>query len=232
METSPNILILSAAPHTGSNSQALAQAFEEGCKNFPEISTTFLSVASLNLPTFSVDAYSTPLPESTQALQKLFLESHAVVIASPIWNFSIPSSLKNMIDWMGTFALDTATRSQGQLQNKPFYLIYTGGAPKVVWEAVLQLTTMHVSEAIRYFGGAVIGKYFEGGCTLGKGKFGLVVDKRPESLAKVRGLGKHFAEVAKTFATSGELPLYERYTSGFMTRVTLFGSKMLIKLKK
>ena len=43
----------------------------------------------------------------------------------------------------------------------------------------------------------------------GRGKFGLIVDQRPESLTKVQAKGKAFAEICKRYAETGKLPLRE-----------------------
>ncbi len=43
-----------------------------------------------------------------------------------------------------------------------------------------------------------------------RGTFGLVVDKRPESLNRVRGKGASFAHFVRKFLESGRLPLRHR----------------------
>ena len=108
-------------------------------------------------------------------MQKHVENASGLVIATPVWNFGVPAHLKNFIDRMGSFALDE-TRSRGTLNGKPFYIIFTGGAPKPAWTGLMKKTTAFVPEALRYFGATYIGHHFEPKCVKGRGKFGLVVD--------------------------------------------------------
>ena len=80
----------------------------------------------------------------------------------------------------------------------------------IAWKALMYLTTLHVAEAIKYYGGTVILRHFEPKCTPGKGIFGMVVDKRPDSLALMKKHGKQFAHSAQIFATSSKLPTREQ----------------------
>ena len=158
-------------------------------------------------------------------IRELIEKANGIVVASPIWNFGVPAHLKNLIDRMGNFALDK-TRSVGMLNGKPFYLIFTGGAPFVAWTGLLKKTTSSIPEAIKYFGGSIIGTHFEGKCTKGKGKFGLVVDERPESLARMREEGLKFAQVVKEYTETGKLPVKQEVTK----KVYIWGQKAMKKI--
>ena len=202
------VLVLIAGTNIPSNSAALADTFIQGMQHVPDITTHSYLLRDLQIDHFSVDFYD---PQCTQeedfcTLQHAMQRSSGLVIATPIWNFSVPAHLKNFIDRMGSFALD-ATRSQGTLKGLPFYLLYTGGAPFPAWNGMMQRTSSHIPEALKYFGASYIGHHFEGGCTVGKGKFGLVVDERPESLATVREKGHAFARIVKTYAETGKAPM-------------------------
>ena len=139
-------------------------------------------------------------------IQKSIQCADGIVIATPIWNFGVPAHLKNFIDRMGSFALDE-TRSKGTLNGKPFYFIFTGGAPAPAWKGMMRKTTSFVQEGLRYFGASPVGTFFEGKCTLGRGKFGLVVDQRPETLERCRKEAKQFALVVQKYAETGKPPL-------------------------
>jgi multimeric flavodoxin WrbA len=152
-------------------------------------------------------------------------EADGFVFASPVWNFGVPAHLKNFIDRMGSFALDE-TRSKGTLGGKPFYLIFTGGAPAPAWKTLMQKTTSFVPEALKYFGASYMGHHFEGKCTKGRGKFGLVVDERPDSLEEVRKKGFEFARVVKTFKETGKAPIKQRATA----KVMKWGEAVLKKI--
>lgn len=206
------ILALVAGTNDPSNSDRLAESFLEGAKLVDGIEVQKLRIKDFPLPHFTLDCYAAgcPMPPEFLTLKSLVLEADGILIASPIWNFGVPAHLKNFIDWMGCFALDTETKSRGTLGGKPFYFIFTGGAPLAAWKGLMRFTTLFVSEAIRYFGGTVTGKHFEGKCTLGRGKFGFMMDTRPESIRSVQQKGMKFAEFTKKFKQTGVLPFSYR----------------------
>jgi NAD(P)H-dependent FMN reductase len=53
-----------------------------------------------DLPHFNPDIESTGAPESVIRWRRALSESHAVLIASPEYGFSLPGVLKNGIDWV------------------------------------------------------------------------------------------------------------------------------------
>lgn len=212
-----NIFVLVAGTNEPSNSNALADAFIQGIQQVHGATVHKRRLKDLNIEQFSIDDYD---PTCTQeqdfcALQKLVEECDGFVFASPIWNFSVPAHLKNFIDRMGSFALDE-TRSKGTLNGKPFYLIYTGGAPKPAWVGLMSKTSSHVPEALKYFNASYIGHHYEGKCTAGVGKFELVVDERPETLASLRKQGRSFAEVVLQYSKTGKPPVLNRAKSMIM----------------
>lgn len=182
----------------------------------------------LDLPHFSIACYrpefeaGKTVHETWQAIR----EADGVVIATPVWNFSVPAHLKNLIDLMGCFALDAETHSRGQLKGKPFYFLFTGGAPVAVWKGVMRFTTSHVPESIRYYDGSIVGKHYEGKCMPNRREFGLVVDQRPTSLARVRAKGKKFASVVGYAVRNGRLPLYYRV----LARLYQWGQRVVSRL--
>ena len=82
-------------------------------------------------------------------IEQLVQQSDGVVIASPLWNFSVPGHLKNLIDRMGSFCLDSESRSLGMLKGKPFYCILTGGTPIAAWYGLQKKTVSHLPVSIR-----------------------------------------------------------------------------------
>ncbi|MDD5055274.1 MAG: NAD(P)H-dependent oxidoreductase [Candidatus Peribacteraceae bacterium] len=205
------ITIIVAGTNEPSNADYLAERMMEGMRSSqPDIMLRKYRLKDMTLNHFTLEHYATDhADDDFPILQKAVQEAHAVVIASPIWNFSVPAHLKNLIDRMGSFGLDEKTRSVGTMSGKPAYLIFTGGSPSVTWP-LYRRTLSHVSVGLQYFGCAVVGTHFEGRCTLGRGKFGLVVDKRPATLAAMIEKGKAFAELVKKFKTTGNLPLQYR----------------------
>ena len=204
------IAVIIAGTNEKSNCDVLAQAFMDGISavsndNIDSISR--IRLKDLKINPFSLEDYDVDHSdeEDFSAVRKKIEEADGIVFASPVWNFAVPAHLKNLIDRMGEFALDE-TKSKGILNGKPFYLIFTGGAPYAAWKGLMSKTTSFVPEGIKYFGGSVIGSHFEGRCPLGKGKFGLVVDKREGSLRSLREQGTRFGLVVQEYSKTGKLP--------------------------
>lgn len=223
------ILIINAGTNEKSNSLALAEAFSAGAKTVKGTDVELVRLKDLTIEHFSLEHY---LPECKTnddfcKLQDTFLAADGVVIATPVWNFSVPAHLKNVIDRLGAVALDPETHSKGQLKGKPFFLIHTGGAPMIAWKALMYLTTMHLPEAIKYYGGIVIGRTFEAKTMLGKGKFGFVMDKRPQDLAAMEKRGRRFAEIVSTFKENGKLPAWIRFRYWAFSQAYRIGNRVM-----
>ncbi len=206
-EASPlHIAVIVAGTNEPSNSNTLADAMIEGMKkDHPGMIVNKVRLKDMHIDHFEIGLYSHDHPsDHMKMIKPLILEADGVVIATPMWNFSIPAHLKNLIDRMGAFALDE-THTIGTLKGKPFFFIVTAGMPSVAWK-FLKHAMSHVPISIQYFGGSVLGTHFEGSCTLGKGMFGLVVDTRPKSLEAVRYKGAKFAAKVERFRLTGHLP--------------------------
>ncbi|MDD5623902.1 MAG: NAD(P)H-dependent oxidoreductase [Candidatus Peribacteraceae bacterium] len=204
-----HIVLVVAGTNEPSNSNVLADSFSEGLRHEPEITVRKFRLKDMKIDHFSLSHYEphSPEEEDMKYLRESIESAAGLVVATPVWNFGVPAHLKNVIDRMGSFGLDE-THSRGTLKGLPFFLIFTGGAPAPAWKGMLRKTTSFVCEGLRYFGATHIGTHFEPRCTLGRGKFGLAVDKRPESLEKVRADGEQFARIAATYARTGRLPAH------------------------
>lgn len=203
-----HVFLLIAGTNEPSNSALLAEAFASG------ITAQGIIVETVRLRESSVEHFTLTHydPASAQhddfgRIAALLQTARGLVIASPVWNFSVPAHLKNVIDRMGAVALDPETRSRGQLKGLPVYLIFTGGAPMIAWRALMFLTTLHVAEAFKYYGATILGRHYEPKCMLGRGRFGLAVDRRPASLEAMRRQGQRFGQTVQHYARTGVLPL-------------------------
>ena len=223
-----NILVLVAGTNEPSNSNMLADAFIQGMKQHSNVTVDKRRLKDLQINHFSLEHYNPTFrhEEDFRNLQHLIEKADGLVIASPVWNFSVPAHLKNLIDRIARFALD-GTKTKGTLRNTPLFCIYTGGTPYVVWKGMMRLTTSHVTEAMKYFGALPMGIHFEPRCTRGKGVFGLVVDGRPQSLSTVKQKGQDFIVRIRKYRESGTLPLGTRIAKlffewgrAFVTKIT------------
>ncbi len=222
----PRIAVIVAGTNVRSNSNMLADAMVDGMKRvMPDVVTNKIRLKDIEISHFNLNCYGPACPiDGLTHVESLIKETDGVIIATPVWNFGVPAHLKNLIDRMGAFALDE-TRSLGTFNGKPFFLIFTAGMPKAAWPFVRK-TVSHIPIAIQYFGGSVLGTYFEGGCTLGRGKFGLVVDKRPASLQAAQTKGEQFLRSVEVFKRTGVLPLRYRLIKRIVRVLQLVKRKM------
>lgn len=231
-ETNPpiaRVAVIIAGTNSPSNAEYLADRFIEGLRETGAHIDTIL-LRNLNIKHFTLERYSpncTDQDDDFRTVESLIKDAHAVVIATPIWNFSVPAHLKNLIDRIGAFALDSETRSKGQLRAKPFFMIYTGGVPMIAWKALMYVTTLHMTEAIKYYDGTVIGRHFEPKCVVGRGTFGLVVDTRHDTIEAVRTKGRTFGRVALEYAKNGTLPHITRIAQKFFSFLSRVGNRMM-----
>lgn len=225
-----NVCVIVAGTNEPSNCGMLTEAFIRGVEKDEKVAkgakVMRVRLRDLSIEHFKLSHYNTENvdEEDFGNVRRMIQEADGIVIATPVWNFGVPAHLKNLIDRMGEFALDES-RSKGVLGGKPVYLIFTGGAPGVAWKGLMRRTTSFVPESLKYFGASIIGMHFEGRCTLGKGQFGLVVDKRPASLKTMRSRGEEFAVVVREYAETGKLPAKQ----AMLRRVYAFGQGMVKK---
>ncbi len=225
----PHVTVVIAGTNAGGNTEFLADRFIEGLAS-RGVETSKLVLRDLNIKHFTLERYAPHCSDKDDdfcRVESLISEADGVVFASPVWNFSVPAHLKNLIDRMGAFALDTEGRSRGTLKAKPFFILYAGGAPLIAWKALLYITTLHVTEAIKYYGGTVVGRHFEPKCVIGRGKFGLVVDKRPATLEAMKKKGARFADIARHYSENGALPLSTRISYQFFSFLYRVGNRMM-----
>ena len=202
------ITVIIAGNNSPSNCEFLAERFIEGMEQVPETTVEVIKLKELTLEHFALKHYdsSTDQGADFEKLKRTVEGCDGMLIASPIWNFSVPGHLKNAIDRMGSFALDAESRSLGMLKGKPVFLLFTGGTPLIAWTGLQRRTVSHMPVSLRYFGCVIIGKHYEERCTPGRGKFDCVVDKRPASQEIIRNKGRNFAKVVVYKVKTGRLP--------------------------
>lgn len=96
MEQRKNILVIVGSASAGSSSEKLAQYFAAQ-------TAAVFSVSLYNelkaLPHFDPGRSVTDPPEAVMSLRKKIEQAHGVLICTPEYVFSIPSGLKNAIEW-------------------------------------------------------------------------------------------------------------------------------------
>jgi multimeric flavodoxin WrbA len=222
------LTVFVAGTNDPSNADFLADRFMAGVRSMDGVIVEKVRIRDLQLAHFTLEHYGDGQQEADFVrVQQLIEGSAAVVFFSPVWNFSVPAHFKNLLDRMGAFGLDRETRSEGQFAGKPFAFIYTGGAPMIAWKALMYLTTLHIAEAIKYYGGSVIYRHYEPRCLPSRGHFGLVVDQRPKTLALMEWQGKRFALIAQQYAKDGSLPTSSRLWQWWFTQLYRIGNRIM-----
>lgn len=225
---SPLILVVVAGMNEPSNSNVLADQCIQGITTVPGVRYEKIRLKELSLHHFSIADYTEESSEPDYVrIKSLIQEASGIIFATPVWNFSVPAHLKNLIDRMGAFGLDAETHSKGQFKQKPFGIIFTGGAPMIAWKALMYLTTLHVSEALKYYDGSIVFKHFEPKCVAGRGKFGLVVDQRPDTMTRMHTQGAAFATIAKRYAETGSLPTTTRLWTKWFEFLYRVGNRIM-----
>lgn len=99
-EEMKNILFIAGSLREGSFNHQLAQLAEKALEG--KANVTYLDWKEV--PVFSQDLEGNA-PASVQAARQAVLAADAIWVFSPVYNFSIPGSVKNLIDWLSR-ALD------------------------------------------------------------------------------------------------------------------------------
>lgn len=94
-----NVLFLVGSLREGSFNHQMAKKAEEILADKATV-----SYLDINVPLFSQDLETPVLPEIT-AMREAVLAADAIWIFSPIYNFAIPGTVKNALDWLSR-ALD------------------------------------------------------------------------------------------------------------------------------
>jgi len=222
------LAVFVAGTNDPSNSDMLADRFIEGIRSAGQMIVEKVRMRDLDLAHFTLAQYGDARQEPDFLRVRALMEAaDGVAFFSPVWNFSVPAHFKNFIDRIGAFGSIKATHSKGQFRGKPFAFVFAGGAPMIAWKALMYLTTLHVAEAIKYYGGSVVYRHFEPRCIPGRGRFGLVVDQRPATLKAMEQAGKRFASIARQYASNGSLPGSLRLWKWFFTQFYRIGNRVL-----
>ena len=110
---SKKVLFIVGSLHEGSFNHQMALEAEKALAETVEVS--YLDYSAI--PLFSQDLEVPTLPAVTAAREAV-LAADAIWIFSPVYNFSIPGTVKNLLDWLSR-AIDLSdTRGASALQDK------------------------------------------------------------------------------------------------------------------
>ena len=75
-----------------------------------------------DFPVYNGDIEAAGIPDSVKGIYAKIIEADGVVIASPEYNYSVTSALKNLLDWMSRF-------QPNPLDKKPIAIFSVTGGP-------------------------------------------------------------------------------------------------------
>ena len=199
------ILALSCSPSRGRNSDTMLDNFILGMKEIPNIEIEKIYLEDIPIDTYKYENSKGPQEHEIkfkELSEKIAKEISGLVIATPTYNFSVPSHLKNFIDRIRFFALDLTKKNKigqpiGMLGNLKTYFLVSGGTPN--WaEHILFFTfpSFWLRGVFLYFNAKVMGAYYSGDVKTFQNK---------KILEKCFRKGKKYAEKVKKHSDQGIL---------------------------
>lgn len=188
------VLALSCSPSRKRNSDTMLDHFILGMQEVPgiEVEKVYLNDIKIDIYTFENSLGPKEHEVDFKNLtDKIRNETTGLVIATPTYNFSVPSGLKNFIDRIRFFALDFTKKNMagqpiGQLGHLKAYFLVSGGTPtwsqKILFFA---FPPFWLRGVFLYFSAKVMGAFYSGDTkTFGNEKV----------LEKCRRKGKRYAQ--------------------------------------
>ena len=96
MSTKTRVAIISGSLRKDSYNTQLVRFV---ANSLPDVEVDEISLSALNLPHFSEDLEAEEFPANAVDLKKRLIASDVILVASPEYNGSLSSALKNAIDW-------------------------------------------------------------------------------------------------------------------------------------
>ncbi len=132
----PKVIALACSPSHGRNSDTMLDSFIEGLTTHKNIQVEKIYLDSVPIDTYTFENCTGPQEHETEfkELTEKIKNVQGLVIATPTYNFSVPSHLKNFIDRLRFFALDmnhknAISQPVGQLGYLKTYFLVSGGTP-------------------------------------------------------------------------------------------------------
>ncbi len=170
-----HVVALKASPEAISNSDTMLEAFLDGMRLYDEIVITKFDINQIPMRHYAYEVKRPPAHETEFiALVEKLQQSQGLVIATPTYNFSVPSNLKNFIDRMSYAALDYQNlnivgQPSGRLKYlKPFFIV-SGGSPALIEKLLFFVFPIFWLRIIfLYFGAPLGGGLYGGGLSFTK----------------------------------------------------------------
>lgn len=174
----PKIIALSCSPSRGRNSDSMLDAFIEGIKTHSHIEVEKIYLEDIAIDTYNFNNRMGPQEHEKdfQILTDKIKNVQGLIIATPTYNFSVPSHLKNFIDRLRFFALDMSNTNRigqpiGGLDYLKTYFLVSGGTPKWAQRMLFfAFPPFWLRAVFLYYGSQCYGGYYSGDVTTHQNK--------------------------------------------------------------
>jgi multimeric flavodoxin WrbA len=166
------IVAISSSPSKGRNSDTMLDHFIEGVKNngkdLVEVEKFYLEDIHFDHYCYENKVGPTENEKDFAYLANKFDGADGVVIATPTYNFSVPSRLKNFIDRIRFIALDLDKKNiigqpVGKLKKHRYFFLVSGGTPKYVQKILFFLyPAFWLRIVFTYYGSYKINSFYSG----------------------------------------------------------------------
>lgn len=158
-EEAVRILVFAASLRVGSYNERLARLVTELLRD-RGVEVTHAGFREFEVPLYDADLQSARgIPEGARRLERALLEHDAFVISTPEYNYSMPGTLKNLVDWVSRI------RPHQPFQRKPGLLVSASpsaiGGQRGLWHARVPFEALEVLLYPEMFGLAHAGDAFD-----------------------------------------------------------------------
>lgn len=164
------IVTLSCSPSKGRNSDSMLDAFIKGIQKHQNINVEKFYINDIKINTYCFENRTGASEDESEfeALTESIKYSQGLVIATPTYNFSVPSQLKNFIDRLRFFALDlehknSLSQPTGMLGYLKTYFLVSGGTPHWAQRILFfAFPPFWLRAVFLYYGSVVYGAIYSG----------------------------------------------------------------------
>lgn len=171
MSASKKIIAISGSPSKGRNSDTILDSFIEGIREFSKnIEVTKKYIIDIPIEAYRYENGAGPMEyeEDFKKLTEDITSSDGLIVATPTYNFAVPSELKNFIDRIRCIALDMSKRNKfkqpvGKLGHISTYFLVSGGTPKWAQKVLFfAFPPFWLRAVFLYYGAKCFGAYYTG----------------------------------------------------------------------
>jgi len=165
------ILAISSSPSRKRNSDTMLDHFILGMKTIPNIQIEKIYLEDIKINTYKFENSEGPEEDEKdfkELTEKISKDINGLIIATPTYNYSIPSHLKNFVDRIKFIALDFTKRNRsnepiGKLGHLKMYFLVSGGTPNWKKNILFFLfPTFYLKFIFSYYKAKTIGTFYSG----------------------------------------------------------------------